>query len=83
MVRTQIQLTEEQVDLVKRIAAERHVSMARVIREALDRSLRSSTNVLSQEDRIRRAIDVAGRFRSGTADGSANHDRHLTEAYRG
>ena len=82
-VRTQIQLTEEQVELVKRIAAERHVSMAKVIREALDRSLRSGTNVLSHEDRIRRAIDAAGRFRSGTADGSAKHDRHLTEAYRG
>ena len=36
MVRTQIQLTDEQTGLVKRIAAERHVSMAKVIREALD-----------------------------------------------
>ena len=83
MVRTQIQLTEEQADLVKRIAAERHVSMAKVIREALDRSLRSGSNVLSHEDRVHRAIDAAGRFRSGTADGPTNHDRHLTEAYRG
>ena len=82
MVRTQIQLTEEQASLVKRIAAERHVSMARVIREALDRSLRSGANVLSHEDRIHRAVDAAGRFRSGAADGSTKHDQNLTEAYR-
>ena len=83
MIRTQIQLTKEQASLVKRIAAERHVSMAKVIREALDRSLRPHTNALSHEDRIRRAIDAAGRCRSGTADSSAEHDRHLAEAYRG
>ena len=83
MVRTQIQLTEEQARLVKRIAAEQHVSMAKVIREVLDRSLRPRTNALSREDRIRRAIDAVGRFRSGTADGSAQHDRHLSEVYRG
>lgn len=82
MVRTQIQLTEEQARLVKQIAAERNVSMAEIIREGLDRSLRSSANALSHEDRIRRAIDAAGRYRSGTADGSAGHDKHLAEAYR-
>ena len=51
MVRTQIQLTEEQARLVKQIAAERRVSMAEVIREGLDRTLRSSANALPHEDR--------------------------------
>ena len=83
MVRTQIQLTEEQADLVKRIAAERHVSMARVIREALDRSLRSHSSMPSHEDRVHRAIDAVGRFRSGSGDGSVKHDEHLSAAYRG
>ena len=83
MVRTQIQLTEKQARLVKQIAADRHVSMASVIREALDRSLPSHTNELSQEDRIRMAVNAAGRFRSGSADGATEHDRHLAEAHRG
>ena len=83
MVRTQIQLTEDQAALVKQIAAERRVSMARVIREALDRSLRSHSTALSHEDRVHRAIDAAGRFHSGSGDGSAKHDDHLKEAYRG
>ena len=83
MVRTQIQLTEEQARLVKQIAAERHVSMAEVIREGLDRMLRSSANAVPHEDRVRRAIEVAGRYRSGAADGSTEHDRHLSEALRG
>ena len=82
MVRTQIQLTEEQAALVKQIAAERQVSMANVIREALDRSLESRPSLLSIGDRIQRAIDASGRFRSGTADGSTKHDDHLPEAYR-
>ena len=82
MVRTQIQLTEEQARLVKQIAAERRVSMAEVIREGLDRTLRSSANALPHEDRIRRAIEVAGRYRSGSADGSTEHDRHLSDAFR-
>ena len=60
MVRTQIQLTEEQAALVKQIAAERQVSMANVIREALDRSLQSRTIPLSVGDRIQR--DVGHRF---------------------
>ena len=83
MIRTQIQLTEEQASRVKQIAAERHVSMAEVIREGLDQSLRSSANAVSHEDRIRRAIEAAGRYRSGAADGSTEHDRHLAEAFRG
>jgi len=37
LVRTQIQLTEEQAVKLKRMAAERGVSMAEVIRDAVDR----------------------------------------------
>ena len=37
MIRTQIQLTEAQAEKAKRLAAERGVSMAEVIRELIDR----------------------------------------------
>ena len=82
MIRTQIQLTEEQARLVRQVAAERGVSMAEVIREGLDHSLKHSSYALSYEDRIRRAINAAGRYRSGTTNGSTEHDKHLAEAFQ-
>lgn len=82
MVRTQIQLTEQQAHQIKRLAAERQVSMAAIIREGVEHSLRSSENAVSRADRIRQAREATGRFRSGAADGSARHDEHLAEAYR-
>ena len=34
-------------------------------------------------ERRRRAIEAAGKFRSGTPDLSSDHDRHLEEAFMG
>ena len=82
MFRTQIRLTDEQARRVKRIAVERQVSMATVIREGVDLLLRSAETVVTDDERIERAISVAGQFRSGGGDGAAQHDLHLQEAYR-
>ena len=81
MIRTQIRLTDEQARRVKRIAVERQVSMAAVIREGVDLLLRSEETAATDDERIERAISVAGQFRSG-GDGAAHHDLHLQEAYR-
>jgi predicted transcriptional regulator len=40
MVRTHIQLSEDEVEAVRRLARERSVSMAAVIREAVDQYIR-------------------------------------------
>ena len=64
MVRTQIQLTEEQAARVRRVAAERRVSMAEVIRDTIDRALAVPGWEVSPAERIRRAIAAAG---SGSA----------------
>ena len=83
MIRTQIQLKEEQVRVLKKLAAARGVSMAELIRQSVDALIRSSTGIgISDEERRRRAIAAAGRFRSGTSDVSSEHDRHLVEAFR-
>ena len=82
MIRTQIQLTEEQANRVKRIAAERQTSMAEVIRDSIDRMLATPEVAVPREERVRRARAAAGRFRSGCTDISAQHDRHLAQAYR-
>ncbi len=79
MVRTQIQLTEEQVKGLRRLAAERGISMAAVIRESVE-------HTLEQEDRGQlweRASSVFGKYTDpeGAANVSEEHDRYLDDAY--
>jgi hypothetical protein len=78
MIRTQIQLTEEQSIRLKRIAAERGVSMAELIREAVDRIPERSLRA----ERWARARAVLGRFHDieGRTDVSVRHDDYLAEA---
>lgn len=80
MVRTQIQLTEEQADLLKKNAAARHISVAELIRQAVETYINSGA-VVNVEERRKRAIAAAGKFRSGLSDLSSQHDKHLVEAF--
>lgn len=80
MVRTQIQLTEEQARRLKRAAAERGVSLAEIIRHAVDEELRRTSGP-DREEIKRRALAIAGMFDSGTPDLVEKHDDYLAEAY--
>ena len=80
MVRTQIQLTEEQVKALKKIALSRHLSIAEIVRQAVDTVIRTNTTV-DIEERRKRAIDIVGRFSSGKRDISRKHDTYLVEAF--
>ena len=81
MVRTQIQLTDEQARSLKRLAHEQGVSIAEIVRQSLALLLRSPIGQI-QGERFKRAKTIAGRFHSGCSDVSAKHDKHLVEAYR-
>lgn len=81
MVRTQVQLTEEQMRTLRKLAAERGISMAELVRQAVN-MLVQADNAVPSEERRRRALDAVGRFASGHRDISAKHDEHLEEAYR-
>lgn len=81
MIRTQIQLTEEQAKTLKKIANKKHMSLAELIRQGVDVLMRSSGEV-TIEERKKRAIAAAGRFHSGKQDISTKHDDYLTEAFR-
>lgn len=79
MIRTQISLTQEQMDALRRVAADRGVSIAAVVRGAVD-------EVLDREDRgrlMRRALQFAGKFRDieGATDVSVRHDDYLDEIW--
>lgn len=80
LVRTQIQLTEEQTRLLRQMAAERGASVAELVREAVEVMVRAGTSV-PLEERRRRALEAVGRFASGRRDVSAKHDEYLVEAY--
>lgn len=77
MIRTQVQLTEEQVRQLKRVAAERGISVSALIREAIDRAVA----VDDGHARRQRALAAVGRFRSGNKEVSAEHDRYLAEDF--
>jgi len=80
MVRTQIQLTETQVSKIKKAAMDQRISVAEVIRRAVENMVQSSAK-MSIPERAKRAIAIAGKFRSGKKNISRKHDEYLAEAY--
>lgn len=77
MIRTQIQLTERQASVVKEMAAREDISMAEVIRQAIDRLVADA----ERRELRRRALEALGGFPGGPPDGAENHDKYLDEAY--
>lgn len=81
MVRTQIQLTEGQSKSLKQLALTKNLSIAELIRQAVD-GLISTGAFVDMEERKRRAIGIVGRFHSGKRDISKEHDKYLSETFR-
>jgi post-segregation antitoxin (ccd killing protein) len=79
MVRTQIQLTEEQMTRLRHASAERGISIAAVIREAVDRELDHH----ERDKRWERALSVVGKYRDleGATDVSRRIDDYVADAY--
>ncbi len=78
MIRTQIQLTEEQAAALKRLAASKNRSMADLIRESVESYMASGTPGESGPA-LEEALELIGRYRSGSSDLTRNHDRYLAE----
>ena len=80
MIRTQIQLTEEQARLLREHARANNESIASVIRTAVDHFLMSR-----KPDRFalyRQALETVGKYKAGIHDISVEHDRYLDEAFK-
>jgi hypothetical protein len=80
MVRTQIQLTEEQMERLKALAKASNVSLAELIRKGVSLLVVGQPEASGPERRSR-ALAAVGKFRSGRSDVSRNHDEHLAEAF--
>jgi predicted DNA-binding protein len=77
MERTQISLTPDQMRRLRRASTERGVSMAHLVREAVDAYVADDT--FARAELIRRALAAAGQFRSGATDVARRHDDYLAE----
>lgn len=80
MIRTQVQFTDAQMRKLKRLAAERGVSVAALIREGVDLLVRGALEG-GEAGRRQRALAAAGRFRSDRTDLATEHDRYLDDAF--
>lgn len=81
MIRTQIQLTEEQSTRLREVSRKVGVSTAEIIRRSIDLYLESSAETCSRPHDRLEAIQVVGRFHSGLGDVASRHDDYLDEAY--
>lgn len=83
MERVQVQLPREWAGRLRQLARERGISVAALVREAVDRALSEPLQPVTVDERWRRSLAVAGRYRSGSREPvSTEHDRYLDEIYR-
>jgi len=82
VIRTQIQLTEQQARQLRSIAHEKGLSLAEVIRQCIDEAL-VARHTSDRAERYSRAWRVIGRFEDacGATDVAAEHDQYLEESY--
>ncbi len=77
MVRTIVQLPEEQAAALERAARRRGVSRAAVVREALAELL--GPEEATKDEALKRALAAAGCFDSGVPDMAERHDDYTFE----
>jgi hypothetical protein len=81
MIRTQVQLKEDQITWLRKKSKDSGVSISQLIREGID-LYRSKEDLLPAEKR-KKALSAIGRFSSGQKEISVQHDKYLVDAYRG
>lgn len=79
MVRTQIQLTDDQARQLKQLASSSGRSMADLVREGVEALLQDRRQP-GRAELMQRAARVFGTFRSRTGDLSTQHDVHFSDA---
>lgn len=80
MVRTQIQLTNQQSKMLKSLAIKENVSSAELIHRSVDQYLRGKI-YYDREVLKQKALNLVGKYASGQDDIATNHDAYLTDIY--
>ena len=88
MVRTMIQLTEEQMKALKALAKARKTSVAKLVRESVAQYVIAANQEPMMEEKRRRALEFIKKIESGEiqfhdiegkTDVARNHDKYLNE----
>jgi hypothetical protein len=79
MVRTQIQLTEDQARKLRELSIASNESVASLIRNAIDRFL--ATGKPNRSAQYRQALSLAGKYKTEHSNTAVEHDRYLEEAF--
>ncbi len=79
MIRTQIQFEEEQYQKIKELANQQKVSIAAVVRRAVEQLL--MTRKPGRSSLYREALKISGKYKADHNDISTSHDKYLEEAY--
>ena len=84
MVRTQIQLTDEQHAQLKRWARRLDISFSEAVRRCVTEHLESGSGYVDRADMVREALAACGSHRDpeGRTDVARRHDDTLAEVYR-
>jgi hypothetical protein len=77
MIRTQVSLTESQMRRLRAEARRRHVSIAAVLRDAVDAAV--PDDGADRERRLAALLGAAGSVASGTGTAARDHDAVLGE----
>ena len=89
MIRTMVQLTEEQLKALKELAKTRKTSVASLVRESVEQYMATATEEAEREEKRRRALEFIkyieehpDEFRDieGKKDVSVNHDEYFVQA---
>ncbi|MBN1453675.1 MAG: ribbon-helix-helix protein, CopG family [Anaerolineales bacterium] len=89
MIRTMVQLTEEQLKALKELAKARKTSVASLVRESVAQYVAEATKEAEREEKWRQAIEFLDyidhhpdEFRDveGKSDVSTNHDEYFVQA---
>jgi Arc/MetJ-type ribon-helix-helix transcriptional regulator len=78
MAQIEVPLTDEQIAALEELAKRRHTSLSELIQQGVTNLIRSAAS--GDKEKRRRAIAVAGLFRSGRGDLSERHDEYFAEA---
>ena len=89
MIRTMVQLTEEQLKALKEMAKARKTSVASLVRESVEQYLTTATKESEREEKRLRALEFVRKIEAGEiqfrdiegkTDLSINHDDYFVEA---
>lgn len=80
MIRMQVQVTEQQAAELRRRARARGMSIAALVREAIDHEL---TKRSTTQDAWERALAAVGSYHGGGGNIGRDHDEYLADAYAG